>query len=581
MQVLRSGIATALLAGIGVFGGLTAPTITAAQGVAGVDPYTNQLIERVTVRIVNPSPDEGLNARVEDQVRSLLGLFPGERFSEQRLAFQLAQSRRIRDVAGTEYDVFFGARGGLEIAVDVTLGEVPTGRGLSFGGSFPTLYEKDGTYIRARLDLLGLYYANNNAWFGRPDLMLAGNPLVEGRPSGRGYRQWAEAYAHYGIYGITPLTPNLYAYGGLSAISSGSAGRELFTDATRTFTGVEDAYVGVVGGRTDASGNRLAYNLSLGRQRFTLANGFLMANTAANGQERAALQANARWASDLLALAQLRYNDTKFELFYVDPDELPLLDTNTAYAGANLEIQPVAGLSLGFTFVTSPRSNAQYFVFDPATGSPRVETREGLEVYDARFAWSPNPPGQAGPFVGAEYAIQRNRNFDMDARAGWVEVGYSMPEARWSPTVSYRLAVFSGDDPATATYERWDPMLSGGSGEQWVQGANHFKVVQDSNMIAHRLQARFRPNPKVEIVPQLWAFYADSETNIGGNPALTFLDGKEYGFEANVTGKWFVSRNTYVHGHLAYTVPGDATKSALGDDARDWFSAMLFVRYAF
>jgi hypothetical protein len=124
-------------------------------------------------------------------------------------------------------------------------------------------------------------------------------------------------------------------------------------------------------------------------------------------------------------------------------------------------------------------------------------------------------------------------------------------------------------------------MLSGGNGEQWVQGASHFKVVQDSNVIAHRIQARFRPSPQVEIVPQLWAFYADSETNIGGNPALTFLDGDEYGFEANVTAKWFVSRNTYVHGHVSYTVPGDATKAALGGDADNWLSVLLFVRHSF
>ena len=578
MDRLRSGIAAALLAGAGLFGAVGAPTVAVAQGVAGVDPYTNQVIERVTIRIVNPSADAGLNARVEDQVRALLGLFPGERFSEERLAFQLSQARRVRDVAATDYEIAFGARGGLDIRVDVTLGDAPTGgRGLAFGGEFPVIYEKDGTYIRARLDLLGLYYANNNAWFGRPDAMLAGNPLVEGTPAGEGYDQWVEGYAHYGLYGITPVTPNLYVYGGLSAITSGSAGQELFTDETRTYTGVEDAYVGVVGGRTDAAGNRLAYNLTVGRQRFTLANGFLMANTAANGQERAALQANARWSADLLALARVRYNDTLFELFYLDPDELPVIDTGTVYVGANFEAQQIEGLNLGLTYLTATESSFSYF--SPTGGI--AGTREGLEVYDARFTWSPNPPGTAGPFFGAEYAVQRNRNFDMDARAGWIEAGYSMPQAKWSPTVSYRLAMFSGDDPDTATYERWDPMLSGGTGEQWVQGANHFKVVQDSNVIAHRIQARFRPNPKVEIVPQLWAFYADSETNIGGNPALTFLDGKEYGFEANVTGKWFVSRNTYVHGHLAYTVPGDATKAALGGDAKDWLSAMLFVRYAF
>jgi hypothetical protein len=556
--------------------------VARAQGVSGVDPYTNQVIERVGVRLVNPSSDAALNARVEDQVRTLLGLFPGERFSEERLALQLSRARRVRDVADARFDLAFGARGGLDVTVSVTLGDAPAGgRGLAFGGSFPTIYEKNGTYVRARLDLLGLYYANNNAWFGQPERMLAGNPLVEGTPAGSGYGGWIEAYAHYGLYGITPVEPNLYVYGGLSAITAASVGQELFTDATRTYTGIEDAYVGAVGGDTDEVGNRRAYNVSLGRQRFTLANGFLMANTAANGQERAALQANARWSADLLALAQLRYNDTRVEFFYVDPDELPILDTRTAYAGANLEIEPRNGLNLGFAFITSPTSESEYFVFDPETGVPRVETRDGLEVYDARLSWSPNSPGTTGPYFGAEYAIQRSRNFDMDAHAGWFEAGYGLPQASWSPTVSYRWAVFSGDDPATASYERWDPMLSGGDGERWVQGANHYKVVQDSNVVAHRIQARFRPTPKVELVPQVWAFYADSRTNIGGNPALTFLDDDEYGFEANLTAKWFVNRNTYLHGHLAYTVPGDAIKAALGNDAEDWFSLVFFIRYAF
>ncbi|MCT8328960.1 alginate export family protein [Acidimangrovimonas sediminis] len=543
-----------------------------------MDSYTNQLVERVTVRIANPSSDGALNSRVEDQVRTLLSLFPGDRFSEERLAFQLSQARRIKDVASTDYEVQFGARNGLEVVVEVTLGDVSAeGRGLAFGGDFPTIYDRNGTYVRFKLDLLGLYYANNNAWYGRPDAMLADNPLVQGTPAGEGWDQWLETYAHYGIYGITPIAPQTYLYGGLSAITAGSAGQELFTDKSRSYTGIEDAYLGVVGGSTDARGNRLAYNLTFGRQRFTLADGFLMANTAANGQERAALQANARWASDFLALAQLRYNDTKFELFYIDPDELPAIDSNTTYLGANVEMKPMDGLTLGAAYVTSPSSNFSYF--SPVGGI--AGTREGLKVYDARLSYSPNPSGQAGPFFGAEYAVQRNKNFDMDARAGWAEAGYSWPQAKWSPTVSYRLSMFSGDDPATATYERWDPILSGGNGQQWVQGANHFKVVQNSNVLAHRVQASFRPSPKVEIVPQLWAFYADQENNIGGNPALSFLDGEEYGFEANVTAKWFINRNTYVHGHLAYTIPGDAAKSALGGDAKNWLSAMVFFRYAF
>ncbi|RBI87430.1 hypothetical protein DRV85_00390 [Rhodosalinus halophilus] len=562
---------------LGLVGAAVQPGTAVAQSVGGTDPYTNQRIESVEVRITNPSQDSGLNARVTDAVRSAVALFPGARFSQQRIDFQIARARRIRDVGSVDYDVSFGRTGGLEVDILVTLGETAAaeGRGLAFGGKFPTIYEKDGTFVRFKLDLLGLYYANNNAWYGQPGAMLAGNPLVQGTPAGAGYESWLESYLHYGVYGITPISPNLYLYGGLSAITSGSAGQELFTDEARTYTGIEDAYVGVVGGRTDAAGNRLSYNLTVGRQRFTLANGFLLANTAANGDERAALQANARWAADMLALARLRYNTTMFEVFYLDPDELPVIDSETVYAGANLEMQPAPGLNLGVSYVTSPESNFNYFT--PVGGI--AGTREGLQVYDARFTYAPNSGGR-GPFFGGEYAVQRNSEFDMDARAGWAEIGYSWPEARWSPTISYRYAHFTGDDPDTATYERWDPMLSGGTGEQWVQGANHFKVVQDSNVIAHRIQARLRPSPKVELVPQLWAFYADSRTNVGGNPALTFLSDDEYGFEAKLTAKWFVSRNTYVHGHLAYTWPGEATRTAIGSDD-GWFSAMLFVRYAF
>ena len=105
------------------------------------------------------------------------------------------------------------------------------------------------------------------------------------------------------------------------------------------------------------------------------------------------------------------------------------------------------------------------------------------------------------------------------------------------PPLSYRLSYFSGDDPDTETYERWDPLLSGGNGEQWVQGANHFKVVQDSNVIAQRLQASLRPLPTVELVPQFWLFKADSRNNIGGNPALTFLSDDDYGYRGEHDGQ--------------------------------------------
>jgi hypothetical protein len=539
-------------------------------------------IETVAVTIANPSADPALNDRVTDAVRRSLALFPGNRFSEERAGFAISQAQRNPDIARIDYDLGPGLQGGVDIKVIVTLvdaANAATGRGYALTGNaadLPLLYDRGGTVLRFKLEGVALFYGNNNAWYGRPDLMLQGNPLVQGNPAGAGWSDWGESYLHYGIYGITPLSDNLYVYGGLSAITSGSAGQELFTDLSRGYTGVEDAYLGFITGQTTAAGNRLAFNVSLGRQRFTLANAFLIANTAANGEERAALQANARWSADLVGLAQLSWNSTKAEVFYVDPDELPILDTETRIAGINIESMIRPGLMLGASYLTVPQSDFNYFT--PTGGI--AGTRDGLRLSDLRFTYT-SPGGQSGYFFGGEIARQTNSNFDMDARAAYGEVGYTFAKAKWTPSVSYRVSYFSGDDPATPTYERWDPLLSGGTGEQWVQGANHFKVVQDSNVIAHRLQARMRVAPRVEIVPQLWAFHADQTNNIGGNPALTFMSDDEYGYEANVTVKWFASRNLYVHGHIAYTVPGDAVTAALSGTEKDWLSAMVFVRYAF
>ena len=553
-----------------------------AQGFGSTEGYLSLPVETVTVTIANPSGDQALNDRITDAVRKSLALYPGERFQQDHAAFAISRARRNPSIADISYTYSLGAGGGLDVDFTITLRDGTTadsGRGYlltSNAADLPVLYDKDGTYVRAKLEALSLYYANNNAWYGNPGAMLAGNPLVKGKPAGAGYDDWLEGYLHYGLYGITPLSDNVYIYGGLSALSTGSVGQELFTDKTRGHTYFEDAYAGIVAGDTDAKGNRLAFNFSAGRQRFMLANAFLIANTAANGDERAALQANARWSADFLALGQVSYNDTKFEAFYLDPDELPLLDSKSKYLGVNLETRPVAGLMLAGSYLHVPESNANYF---GPLGAP-IGTREGLNVFDARLTYSPNAANVAGPFFGLEGAIQTHSEIDMFAKAGYAEAGYRFPEAPWSPTLSYRVSYFSGDDPDTSTYERWDPMLSGGNGEQWVQGANHFKVVQDSNVIAHRIQASFRPLPMIELVPQFWMFHADSKTNVGGNPALTFMTDSEYGYEANLTVKWFASRNWYVHGHVAYTIPGEAVKDALGGGDKDWFSAMIFARYA-
>lgn len=538
-------------------------------------------VDTIQVHLINPTEDQSLNQRVIDQVRKNIAIFPGESISEEKLDFLTARVRNSLRLENLSYDAETSMGGGLNLTLEVTLNDKQsvTEKGYLIDKNkktLPLLYDNNGKYLKAKLELLSMYYGNNNAWYAQPEKMLNRNPLVDGSPAGGGYDDWLEAFVHTGLYGMYPLGINTFSYAGLSAIGTLSTGQELFTDKTRNHFAVEDAYVGVVIGRTTTTGNRIVSNTSIGRQKFSLGDGLLIINTASNGSDRAALQSNARWAGDLVFQSQLQYNKTKFELFYVDPDELPLIDSKTKIQGVNIQTNAFNDIDVGVSYLKVPHSSSTYYLPDGST-----RTRDGLRVIDGRFRWQSLIKGKPSWLFATEYAQQSHEDFNMRAQASSYELAYQWSDLTMSPSLGYRYASFSGDDPNTQQYERWDPLFSGGNGEQWVQGVNHFKIVQNSNLITHRLQARFKPNPKVEIVPQLWLFRADSKLNLGGNPALSFIDSKDYGREFNVSAKYYYSRNLYIHGQLAYTQPGDAVKNALGDGVKDWWSSMLFVRYAF
>lgn len=561
-----------------VLGG--SPAIALAQSILADE---NQVIERIEVTLSNPSADPEVNKRVSDQIRRNINVFPGMLFNRTEVQLAVARSARQAAIARADLEVTPGDAGGVVVTVKAELSDKASRKERGFlqtgdKGDLPVLFDRNGTIVVGKLETLTMLYGNDNAWYGRPDLFLSGNPLASGDMAGKGASGWAEGFIHSGVYGLTPLHENSYAYGGLSAILSGSAGTELFTDESRYHLAIEDAYLGLVGGETSESGNRLVWNVSAGRKRYAIGDSMIIGNSASNGDERAALQSNPRWAADMLVLGQLRYNKTLAELFYLDPDELPVVDSKTRMVGVNMETELGAGFSLGGSFINVLDSEYSYYSLTPPDPASATLSRDGLQVYDARLGWK-QPGGQI--FANTELALQRNNNFDMFATALAGEVGYQFKELPWSPQISYRFAEFSGDDPTTARFERWDPLLSGGNGEQWVQGINHFKVFQDSNLVTHRIQLRLRPSPQVELVPQFWIFSADSSTNLGGNPALSFLGSEQLGYEANLTAKWFISPKMMVQAHVAATFPGEALKQAASGDLDPWWSAMAFLRVAF
>lgn len=550
-----------------------------AQSNNALSIYEGERIQSVEFQFSGLSAGTPGVMDMEQQVKNTFQIPLYSHFNEFQLNYYLSRIKSLSFVSDVAMSVEMLGDGGVGLLVAVSLvkEEGSTVKSMNVFKdihTFPAIYSDSRSYLTAKFAASEMAYSNNNAWFARPEPLLAGNPLVDG-PVGKGYTGWLEGFAMAGVYGITRLSSwqNLHLYGGASYIASFSAGRELFTDKSRIHGEVEDAFAGIIGGERLSSEHDYSYNILYGRKQFVLGNGWLIINTSMNGQERAGLQLNPRWAARNLFQAGFRYDKLMFQVFQLRPNELPIFYSRTILNGLNLELGSSDRVQLGASVLNVPRSNVKYYMPDGA-----VHLRKGLWVYNLRLFGNP-PSGQPGLFYKTELGYQNNANFRMNAYAGYAQLGWNFAKTRGKPSLSYRFAYFSGDNPDTKAYERWDALYTGGTGEQWVQGSNMYKMVQNSNEMTHLLQLVYSPIPKVQTVTQLWSFIAPQTNNLGGNPGLSVMNSHYYGTELNLTVKYFHSRRWYFHLNTALTLPGNAIKDIV-PDTKSWFCLMAFIRYS-
>lgn len=554
-----------------------------AQSNNPISIYEGEQILAVGFEYLNPPRNESAMEQVREEVEANFPIHPYTYYNRMQTAYSLSQIRNLPFVKSVDLLIEPLSEGGLKLTVEVTLAtpapEMHKPDNIFRDiRAFPVIYSKGSNFLTTTFSGSEIMYSNDNAWYGNSGLMLEGNPMADS-PAGKGYTAWVEGYAMGGIYGITRIVPKLglHLYGGSSYLVTFSAGRELFSSRSRFYGDVEDAYFGVVGGKRFSESRDYSYNIQYGRKPFTLGNGWLITNMSMNGQERAALQLNARTAARRLFLANYRYGSSWGSImaraFQVRPDELPIVDSHTVINGIDLDFNNRDRLQLAASVLHVPKSDYNYYLPD---GS--IHQRKGLWVYNIRAFGNPAPESP-GVFFKTELGYQRNENFDMKAWAGYMQLGYNFARAYGHPSLSYRFAYFPGDNPGTKSYGRWDPLYTGGDGQQWVQGSNMYKVVSNSNEITHMVQLVHSPAKKLQTVTQLWLFLADQKNNLGGNPALSELKSKFYGTEINLTLKYFRSQRWYFHMNTAVTFPGSAIRKNV-PGAKTWFSLMFFIRYS-
>lgn len=542
--------------------------------------YEGERIQSVQFAYSDLPADSLKAARQMQQVEDAFLVYPYTHFNAFQVTYYLSQIRNLPFVDEAAYQVVPQGDGSYNLQVAVRMAEegaVTSRRSNLFKDikSFPVIYSDPHSLLTFKMSASEMAYSNNNAWFAQPTPLLTGNPLAENAP-GKGYTAWLEGFTMGGIYGITRVIPkwNFHVYGGASYILSFSAGRELFTDKSRFHGEVEDAFAGFIGGKRLNNNHEYAYSVLYGRKQFVLGNGWLIINTSMNGQERAGLQINPRWAARSLFLASFRWDKMSFQAFQLRPNELPIFYSRTILNGANFEVGSSDRVQLGASLLHSPRSDVKYYLPDGT-----VLNRNGLWVYNLRL-YGNQPAGQPGLFYKTEGGYQTNSHYKMRAYAWYAQAGWSFANTRGKPALSYRFAYFSGDNPKTKAYERWDALYTGGTGEQWVQGSNMYKIVQNSNEMSHLLQLVYSPVPKLQTVTQLWSFMAPQTNNLGGNPGLSVMKARYYGTELNLTVKYFYSRHWYFHLNTAFTIPGSAIKETIPGDFKNWFCLMAFVRYS-
>lgn len=576
--------AAALLAGIGL-----ALPVTAQDGGGLGGPGQVQLpsaadtlrLDAVDLRATGSSGDPARDAQILGAARARLGLTVGDRLSPSVLEtarLRLSRVDGVRDVRARLSPS--GDAGGTRVTFELDLAETasaarPTGMLVGEGlAAFPHLWRSERGALRFILAGGNGIFSDGNPWFGNAAAFTAGNPLVEdpavGANTGR-RATWTEAWVEFGLGGVTQLGESNFAlYGAATGIAVASRGQDIFRGDARQTLNLEKAYLGLLWGSEDGS---RSVNLSFGRQNFSLNDGFLISQFGSqwNAGPRPGVYLAPRTTHDLAVLGTVKIDGWTGTAFYLDPNEYEPLESDTQLAGANLRYSFTDRFHVDATVIRAVASNTRY-----AAPSGPVGTREGLVTYAVHLRWA-DPALAPGLWLEAEFAHQRHSDFDMRASAGYATAGYLARDLPWSPSISYRYSGFTGDDPDTDRYERFDALYSGGLSE-WLQGISLGKVLRPENRLSHRVRLNLAPTERLNLTLDWFLHRAHQLNNLGANPAIATLTSRDLGQEVQLAARWAVSDRLYAVGIVSIAFPGDAIRSAAGGTAEPWttLQAQLF-----
>lgn len=530
-------------------------------------PGTSVPIAAVAVELTASSGDPARDAAAVAAVEAIVNGLAGRQFEAIEMANIVRRIEADPAVAGVAYRLLPDGANGARVRFDVTPA-APGAARPTFPAGFPTLLKTDRMLVTAIVaGGLGVY-SDGNPWFGQPALFLASSPVAGHLPGSRA--TWTEGDLELGGGFAARLgDSNVYAFGAVTGMLSWSLGQDIFTNESRAYVAVEKGYAGILYANP-ATRNRV--KLSLGRQTYTLNDGFLvnMVKGSSNAGPRGATYLGPRLTNDFSVLGEAHFGAWDFNAFYINPNELEQLESNSHFLGGNIAYTFRKGLSVDATVLTVPGSD-----ISSATPQGRRVPLQGTTTVAGHLAVSNLLA--AGVFTEAELAYQFNDGEDVAAWAGYGTLGFIARDTGWTPSLSYRYAAFSGDDPDTVTFERFTAPLSTGLGI-WLQGIAFGKLFANTNLVTHRVQFNVAPAPALNVTFDYHRLIAAQLNNLGGNPALAQLASTDIGRELTLSGRWAIKRTLYLQGVASAAIPGEALQ-ALGAD-RTWTTVQLSLYWS-
>jgi hypothetical protein len=540
-------------------------------------------IVAVSVRLDGSTGDRSKDAALKQRIAETGGGLQGESFQRFIAEGVLNNIRKLPFIASATYALYESIPRGQVVMVITAVpaaaaGELPPRReGVLATGSpadLPVLFKDDRSLFKVILNGGLGAYSTRDPLFGHADLFTQGNKAAQ-HPAGPGTTTWAEGYIEPGVGGITRLgdTP-AYPYGAVTYLESASWGQDLYESGTRYHGDFEQFYAGFV---YDLPGKGNAMNVSAGKQIYQLRQGFLISKIpgSTNIGSLGALWLGPRLAFDATAVAKIKLGMFGIEGIYLKPTEYSGMETNTRLAGGTFSYKNGRKIDAAVTYLYVPRSD-KYFLNPDGTV---LTTREGLRTFSPSL-WLTSLFGVDGLWFKGEYAYQDHEHIDMsaDAYAAWL--GYDAVNLPGKPGISYRYTYFSGDDPGTAAYERYDPLLSGGQ-NNYTPGMLVSSVLLNANLETHKLTLTAKLSDVIGLTLEYSLHRANELNNRGAIGPLQVLQSKELAQEIDLFFNVFIGKNYYLQGVLAAAVPGSAIKQAVGGSADDWYAAQASLYWFF